>query len=88
MGRELYDGCAAARAVFDMAAAIRPGTSRQCFNGTAEELSVTENTQPCLYCVDLAAAAALKAAGVRPELAAGFSLGEARSAVVFRSAVV
>ncbi len=76
MGRELRDGSPAAREIFDMADAIRPGTSRQCFYGTAEELSVTENTQPCLYCVDLAAAAALREAGVRPDLTAGFSLGE------------
>ena len=76
MGRELYEESPAARAVFEMADTIRPGTSEQCFNGSAEELSITENTQPCLFCVDLAAAAALKEAGIKPELLAGFSLGE------------
>ncbi len=35
-----------------------------------------ENTQPCVYCVDLAAAEALKASGIVPDVAAGFSLGE------------
>jgi [acyl-carrier-protein] S-malonyltransferase len=59
-----------------MADRIRPGTSAQCFSGTAEELTVTENTQPCLFCVDLAAAAALREAGVSPDMLAGFSLGE------------
>ena len=39
-------------------------------------MSRTENTQPCVYCVDLAAAEALKASGIVPDVAAGFSLGE------------
>jgi len=76
MGRQLYESSKAAKAVFDCADRLRPGTSEQCFSGTAEELSVTENTQPCLYCVDLAAAAALREAGVKADLLAGFSLGE------------
>jgi [acyl-carrier-protein] S-malonyltransferase len=76
MGRSLFDTSAAARSVFELADRVRPGTSAQCFTGTAEELTVTENTQPCLFCVDLAAAAALREAGVSPELLAGFSLGE------------
>ncbi len=76
MGRDLYASSAAARAVFDMAEEIRPGTIKQCFEGTAEELAVTENTQPCLYCVELAAADALSEAGVKPDMLAGFSLGE------------
>lgn len=76
MGKSLYDASPAARQVFDTADSIRPGTSKQCFEGTAEELSVTKNTQPCLYCVDLAAARALEEAGVHADFAAGFSLGE------------
>ena len=76
MGKELVEASAAARRVFETADKIRPGTSEQCFSGTAEELSVTENTQPCLYCVDLAAARALEEAGVKPDIVAGFSLGE------------
>lgn len=76
MGKSLYEGSPAARKVFETADQIRPGTSAQCFTGTAEELSVTQNTQPCLYCVDLAAARALEEAGVAADFAAGFSLGE------------
>ena len=76
MGKSLYESSSAARQVFDTADNIRPGTSMQCFEGTAEELSVTKNTQPCLYCVDLAAARALEEAGVHADFAAGFSLGE------------
>ncbi|NTU89187.1 MAG: ACP S-malonyltransferase [Actinobacteria bacterium] len=76
MGEELYKSSAAAREVFDIADRVRPGTSDQCFSGTIEEISITENTQPCLFCVDLAAAAALKEAGVTADMLAGFSLGE------------
>jgi len=76
MGAALYESSPAARAVFDAADALRPGTSRQCFSGTEEELRETKNTQPCLFAVELAAAAALTEAGIRAELAAGFSLGE------------
>lgn len=76
MGQELYDSSSAAKAVFDMADNIRPGTSEQCFNASYQELSLTLNTQPCLYCLDLAAAKALEEKGVNAKLAAGFSLGE------------
>ena len=76
MGKELYESCPAAKEVFDRADAIRPGTSAQCFHGSKEELSVTINTQPCVFCVDLAAAFSLKAAGISPRAVAGFSLGE------------
>ncbi len=76
MGRELYECSPAARAVFDMAETIRPGTKAQCFEGTSEELSVTINTQPCVFITDLAAAAAVVEKGIRPDFVAGFSLGE------------
>lgn len=76
MGKSLYDNSPAAKAVFDMAESIRPGTIKQCFEGTKEELSITINTQPCVFAVDLAAAAAVKEKGIMPDYAAGFSLGE------------
>ena len=76
MGKDLYDNCSAAKAVFDMADSLRPGTAAQCFSGTQEELSQTCNTQPCIFCVDLAAAHALKEHGLACQAVAGFSLGE------------
>ena len=82
MGKELYDCSPAAKAVFDLADSIRPGTSQQCFEGTQEELNVTINTQPCLFACDLAAANAAQERGIQPDCAAGFSLGEA-AAVAF-----
>lgn len=76
MGRSLWESSPAAKQFFEGADALRPGTSSQCFTGTAEELAVTRNTQPCVYCVDLAAAVALEEAGIHADYAAGFSLGE------------
>lgn len=82
MGKALYESSAAARAVFDRCERIRPGTLAQCFSGTPEDLARTVNTQPCLFAMDLACAAALKDAGIAPQGAAGFSLGEV-AAVAF-----
>ncbi len=76
MGKLLYETSAAAKAVFDMAESIRPGTIRQCFEGTKEELAITINTQPCVFTADLAAAAAVAEKGIKPDFVAGFSLGE------------
>ena len=76
MGKELYDTSPSARAVFDMAEKIRPGTLKQCFEGTKEELAETLNTQPCVFICDLAAAEAVVEKGIKPDFTAGFSLGE------------
>lgn len=76
MGRALCEASQAAKAVFDLADTIRPGTSAQCFEASKEELADTANTQPCLYTVNLAAAAALRERGIKPDCLAGFSLGE------------
>ncbi len=76
MGKELCETSKAAKAVFDLADSIRPNTSNQCFTARKDELSQTSNTQPCLYCVDLAAAEALKENNILPDAVAGFSLGE------------
>ena len=76
MGKELYDSSTAAKAVYDMADSVRPNTSTQCFEGTAEELCKTVNTQPCVFTADLAAAYALLEKEIKPDCVAGFSLGE------------
>lgn len=86
MGKELYECSAAAKAVFDLCDGIRPGTSQQCFNGTKEELTITANTQPDMFAVEVAAAKALVEAGIVPDALAGFSLGEI-SALAFSGAV-
>lgn len=86
MGKDLFDNVPEAAEIFKRLDSIRPGTSIQCFEGSKEELSQTENTQPCMFAVELAAAAALDAAGVKCSMTAGFSLGEI-SALTYSKAV-
>ncbi len=76
MGKEFYEQVPKAKALLDQAEQMRKGTLEQMFGGSAEELKQTENTQPCLYLTDLAAAIALQEAGIQAEGVAGFSLGE------------
>ncbi len=76
MGQELAQCSPAAAQIFAQVDALRPGTSAQCFEGSEEELKETKNTQPCMFAVELACAAALEEGGLKADMAAGFSLGE------------
>lgn len=76
MGVDIIEVSPAAAEVFATADEVRPGTSEQCRSASKEELSQTENTQPCVFVHDLAAAVALRERGVVPAACAGFSLGE------------
>jgi [acyl-carrier-protein] S-malonyltransferase len=77
MGRELAENFACARRVFEEAdAALEFPLSRLCFEGPAEELQLTANTQPAILAVSVAAFEVLREKGVRAEFAAGHSLGE------------
>lgn len=80
MGKEIYEASPAARLAMDAAERMRPGTLAQCFEGPAEALNQTINTQPCLFVVDYACALAAREAGVQAGMAAGFSLGEVAAA--------
>ncbi len=93
MGRELAENHPAARAVFDQAdAALGFSISKLCFEGSEEVLKHTENTQPAILTVSVAAYRILEERGIAPEFAAGHSLGEysalvAASALDFSTAV-
>jgi [acyl-carrier-protein] S-malonyltransferase len=78
MGKELADNFAAARLVFEEAdEALGFSISQLCFSGSAEELQLTENTQPAILTVSVAALRALEAEGFpRPAFVGGHSLGE------------
>ena len=76
MGKELFEEVGQVHDFYGVAEAIRPGTLSQMFEGSDEELKKTENTQPCLFLADIAAALALIEKGVNPDAVAGFSLGE------------
>jgi [acyl-carrier-protein] S-malonyltransferase len=78
MGKDLADNFPAARQVFEEAdTALGFALSDLCFNGPADQLQLTENTQPAILAVSIAALRALEAEGFpRPEFVAGHSLGE------------
>ena len=78
MGKDLADKFAVARAVFEEADdALGFAISRLCFAGPAEELQLTENTQPAILTTSVAAFRAAREAGLpAPDFVAGHSLGE------------
>lgn len=78
MGKELHGAYPAAREVFEEASeAVGQDLAALCFRGTDEDLRRTENTQPCIFTVSVAAFRVLaRESGLRPLCAAGHSLGE------------
>ena len=80
MGKDLCEQYASARRVFEFCEELRPGTMKQCFEGTDDELKETANTQPCMFAQELAAAEVLASLDIYPEAVAGFSLGEVAAA--------
>ncbi|NIM01359.1 MAG: ACP S-malonyltransferase [Acidobacteria bacterium] len=77
MGRELARTVPKSREVFDAAdRALAFDISVLCFEGSAEELALTENTQPAILTVSVAAWRALAERGIEPQATAGHSLGE------------
>jgi [acyl-carrier-protein] S-malonyltransferase len=78
MGKDLAENFPVARQVFEEADdALGFAISRLCFEGPAEDLQLTENTQPAILIVSIAAFRALSEAGVSaPAFVAGHSLGE------------
>src|ERR1700723_1799765 len=77
MGKSLAETFPESKAVFDEAdAALGFSISKMCFEGSEEELKLTENTQPAILTVSVAAFRALEKRGIAPDLVAGHSLGE------------
>ncbi|MEW6101156.1 MAG: ACP S-malonyltransferase [Candidatus Omnitrophota bacterium] len=97
MGKDLYDAFPESKAVFDKAdKALGFSISRLCFAGPKEELTRTQNCQPAILTVTIAAYEAFKASPnsklQAPGYAAGLSLGEysalvAAEAISFEDAV-
>src|SRR5216684_880399 len=78
MGKDLADNFPAARQVFEEADhALGFALSELCFNGPAEQLQLTENTQPAILTTSIAALRALQSEGFpAADFVAGHSLGE------------
>jgi [acyl-carrier-protein] S-malonyltransferase len=83
MGKALAEEFEECRAVFAEAdAALGESLSQLCFEGPEDRLMLTENTQPAILAVSVAAARLLMGRGIRPALVAGHSLGEYSAHVV------
>lgn len=78
MGSDLASRWASARSVFALAdSALGVKLSEICFRGPADELQLTENTQPAILTVSIAALGAMRESGFpEPAFVAGHSLGE------------
>ena len=77
MGKALAEAFPVCRETLEQADdALGEPLSRLCFQGPADELMLTANTQPAVLAVSVATYRILTAAGVKPSLMAGHSLGE------------
>ena len=78
MGKDLAEKFAVARLLFEEADdALGFAISRLCFAGPAEDLQLTENTQPAILTTSVAAFRAARENGLpAPSFVAGHSLGE------------
>jgi [acyl-carrier-protein] S-malonyltransferase len=77
MGKTLNENFPAARRIFEEAdRALGFSLTQLCLEGPAEVLQLTENQQPALLTVSIAAFRVLTGHGLKPDFVAGHSLGE------------
>lgn len=84
MGKEFYEKYAAAREIFKEASGLlNLDMARLCFEGPAEELNLTQNTQPAILTASVAILKCMEQeVSVKPVFLAGHSLGEYTALVV------
>jgi [acyl-carrier-protein] S-malonyltransferase len=94
MGKELYEQFPVAKQIFlEAEAALGFSLSQLCFSRAEADLKLTENTQPAILTVSIAALRVLESeTPLRPDFVAGHSLGEysalvCAGALAFRDAV-
>jgi [acyl-carrier-protein] S-malonyltransferase len=78
MGKKLVEDFPVAKLIFEEADdALRFSISKLCFEGSAEDLQLTENTQPAILTTSAAVFRAMQSEGFpSPDYVAGHSLGE------------
>ena len=77
MGKALAEAFPVCQAAFaDADAALGEPLSQLCFEGPEDRLTLTENTQPAILAVSIAAYRLLESRGMQPAYVAGHSLGE------------
>ena len=86
MGKSLAEKFPSARTIFDQAdQALGFSLTQLCWEGPADQLQLTENMQPALLTVSIAAFEVLGEQGLRPDFVAGHSLGEYSALVAANS---
>ncbi|MBU3075568.1 ACP S-malonyltransferase [Clostridium estertheticum] len=77
MGKELFENIEECKDIFNIAdKELNFELSKLCFEGEIDELNITENTQPAILTVSIAALMALQKHGIKCDVTAGLSLGE------------
>ena len=77
MGKDFYDNFDAAKKLFDEADdALGYSIKKICFEGSADDLKLTANTQPAILVVSVIVSELLKSEGIVAEIGGGHSLGE------------
>lgn len=77
MGKSLYETFPVCRHTYEEASdSLGMDLVKLIFEGAKEELDLTENTQPAIVTMTIAALRAVKESGILPEVVAGLSLGE------------
>ncbi len=77
MGKDFCEQYDVAKRLFREAdEALGYSIQKLCFEGPAEELKLTANTQPAILTMSVIANEILKEHGIQPEIAGGHSLGE------------
>lgn len=77
MGKELYDNFPICRQTFEEAnESLHMDLANLIFSGKKEDLDLTENTQPSVVTMSIAAFRAISQYGINPDVVAGLSLGE------------
>lgn len=94
MGKDLFATYDVAKKIFAEAdEALGYSIKDMCFEGPADDLKLTANTQPAILTVSVIVNEILKEHGIQPDVAGGHSLGEysalvAAGVLSFRDAVV
>ena len=77
MGKDFCEKYDVAKRLFKEAdEALGYSIQQMCFEGPAEELKLTANTQPAILTMSVISYAILKEHGIEPEIVGGHSLGE------------
>ena len=74
MGKDIYEKYDEAKRIFDLAGEISGiDVKKVCFEGPAEELNKTQNTQIAILTTSLAVLEVLKSRGIEAQIATGLS---------------